>query len=97
MHGPSLGFVDERTNAFPRQLLAFVVDGTSIIIGSLLGCAPLTTYIESASGIREGGRTGLTAIVVRDERMACLPGLPLVASAELVQGLARPRPAHCLV
>jgi hypothetical protein len=58
------GFVNE-ANAFPRQLLAFVVDGVSIIIGSLLGCAPLTTYIESASGIREGGRTGLTAVVVR--------------------------------
>jgi xanthine/uracil/vitamin C permease (AzgA family) len=32
------------------QLFAFCVDGIAIVIGSLLGCAPLTVYIESASG-----------------------------------------------
>lgn len=30
--------------------------------GSLLGCAPLTVCLESAAGIREGGRTGVTAL-----------------------------------
>jgi AGZA family xanthine/uracil permease-like MFS transporter len=52
------GFINERDNSFPRQLVAFCIDGTAIVIGSLLGCAPLTVVIESASGIREGGRTG---------------------------------------
>lgn len=61
---PSLGFIDERTKSFPRQVFAFCVDGVAIILGSLFGCAPLTVYIESASGIREGGRTGITALVV---------------------------------
>jgi xanthine/uracil/vitamin C permease (AzgA family) len=32
------------------QLFAFCVDAIAIVIGSLLGCAPLTVYIESASG-----------------------------------------------
>lgn len=45
------GFVNEKTKAFPRQLFAFTVDGIAIVIGSLLGCAPLTVYIESASGV----------------------------------------------
>lgn len=73
------GFVNE-ANAFPRQLLAFVVDGVSIIIGSLLGCAPLTTYIESASGIREGGRTGLTAVVTSFGYFLALFFTPLIVS-----------------
>eukprot|EP00775_Hariotina_reticulata_P005975 gene5975-6214_t len=44
------GFVNDKDKSFPRQLQAFCVDGVAIVIGSLLGCAPLTVYIESASG-----------------------------------------------
>lgn len=50
------------------------------MIGSLLGCAPLTVYIESASGIREGGRTGITAIVVSIGFFISLFLTPLIAS-----------------
>lgn len=50
------------------------------MIGSLLGCAPLTVYIESASGIREGGRTGITAIVVAIGFFIALFLNPLIAS-----------------
>jgi AGZA family xanthine/uracil permease-like MFS transporter len=50
------------------------------VIGSLLGCAPLTVYIESASGIREGGRTGITAIVVSIGFFISLFLTPLIAS-----------------
>jgi len=32
------------------------------VCGSLMGTSPISTYIESAAGIREGGRTGLTAL-----------------------------------
>lgn len=46
------GFVNDKDKSFPRQLFAFCVDGIAIVIGSLLGCAPLTVYIESAAGIR---------------------------------------------
>jgi xanthine/uracil/vitamin C permease (AzgA family) len=45
-----------------------------------LGCAPLTVYIESASGIREGGRTGITAIVVAIGFFISLFLTPLIAS-----------------
>lgn len=51
-----------------------------VVIGSLLGCAPLTVYIESASGIREGGRTGITAIVVAIGFFISLFLTPLIAS-----------------
>lgn len=59
----SAGFVDEQKN-FPRQTFAFCVDGLSSVVGSLMGTSPIAAFIESASGIREGGRTGLTAVCV---------------------------------
>ena len=55
-------FIDPITKNFPRITAAFCVDAISIWVGALLGIAPLTVYIESATGIREGGRTGITAI-----------------------------------
>lgn len=48
---------------FPRSTVAYCVDAACISIGSLLGCSPVTAFIESGAGIAEGGRTGLTAIV----------------------------------
>ncbi|WIA33567.1 hypothetical protein OEZ86_006691 [Tetradesmus obliquus] len=74
------GFINERDNSFPRQLFAFCIDGIAIVIGSLLGCAPLTVVIESASGIREGGRTGITALVVSLCFFISLFLTPLIAS-----------------
>ncbi|GLI63103.1 hypothetical protein VaNZ11_006007 [Volvox africanus] len=58
------GFIHPITKDFPRMTFAFCVDACSIWIGALLGIAPLTVYIESATGIREGGRTGITAIMI---------------------------------
>ena len=49
---------------FEGQYTAFLVDGFATTIGALCGTSPVTTYIESAPGILEGGRTGITAIVV---------------------------------
>ncbi|OMP05780.1 Xanthine/uracil/vitamin C permease [Corchorus olitorius] len=57
------GFVDEK-GTFEGEYLAYIVDASSTVIGSALGTSPVATYIESSAGIREGGRTGLTAIVI---------------------------------
>lgn len=43
---------------------ALKADSSSSVLGSFLGCAPVTSYVESAAGVAAGGRTGLTAIVV---------------------------------
>lgn len=48
---------------FPRSTVAYCIDAVCISIGSLLGCSPVTAFIESGAGIAEGGRTGLTAMV----------------------------------
>ncbi|ETS80522.1 hypothetical protein PFICI_08051 [Pestalotiopsis fici W106-1] len=53
--------VDDHGN-FPRSTVAYCTDAAFISIGSFLGCSPVTAFIESASGIMQGGRTGLTAI-----------------------------------
>jgi AGZA family xanthine/uracil permease-like MFS transporter len=45
--------------ALPRMLTA---DAVATVAGSLLGTSTTTTYIESASGVSDGGRTGLTAV-----------------------------------
>jgi AGZA family xanthine/uracil permease-like MFS transporter len=57
------GFVDEHGD-IPRARRTFVSDGLAAMCGAVLGTSTTTAYIESASGIAEGGRTGLTALTV---------------------------------
>ncbi|OED01717.1 MULTISPECIES: NCS2 family permease [Methanobrevibacter] len=56
------GFIDEEGNADGIDK-AFLGDAIGGIIGAILGTSTLTAYVESATGIGLGGRTGLTAIV----------------------------------
>ncbi|HXR86914.1 MAG TPA: NCS2 family permease [Stellaceae bacterium] len=48
----------------PRLSRVFIADSTATICGSLLGTTTVTSYIESAAGVRAGGRTGLVGVVV---------------------------------
>jgi AGZA family xanthine/uracil permease-like MFS transporter len=48
----------------PRLRRALVVDSTAAMAGAALGTSTTTSYIESAAGVRAGGRSGLTAVVV---------------------------------
>ena len=48
----------------PRVRKALVADSTATTLGALLGTSPVTSYIESAAGVKAGGRTGLTAVTV---------------------------------
>ncbi|KAL3161762.1 hypothetical protein ABBQ38_008857 [Trebouxia sp. C0009 RCD-2024] len=73
------GFINERRE-FPRMTFAFCVDGIATSVGALMGTSPVTAFIESASGIREGGRTGLTACVVGCYMFIALFFTPLLAS-----------------
>ncbi|ENI08726.1 hypothetical protein COCC4DRAFT_69359 [Bipolaris maydis ATCC 48331] len=56
------GVVDSETGDFPRSTIAYCTDAFCISIGALLGCSPVTAFIESGAGIAEGGKTGLTAM-----------------------------------
>jgi len=57
------GFLNAR-GELERAREAFSADAVGTTLGALLGTSTVTTYIESATGIEEGGRTGLTAVVV---------------------------------
>lgn len=57
------GFLNAR-GELARAREAFTADAVGTTLGALLGTSTVTTYIESATGIEEGGRTGLTAVVV---------------------------------
>jgi len=48
----------------PQLGRALLSDSTAIVVGSFLGTSSTTAYVESASGVQAGGRTGLTAVVV---------------------------------
>ena len=56
-----------------RMDKALFADSTATSIGALLGTSNTTTYIESASGIGVGGRTGLTSVFVAFLFLLCLP------------------------
>ena len=84
------GFVNEQKQ-FPRQQLAFVVDGLGTVCGSLMGTSPIATYIESAAGIRDGGRSGITAITCSFYFFVSLFFVP-VLSAPVAPSLASDSP-----
>jgi AGZA family xanthine/uracil permease-like MFS transporter len=54
--------LDENGN-LPRAEKALMADAIGTMAGAALGTSTVTTYVESASGVAEGGRTGLTAVV----------------------------------
>ena len=53
----------DKDGKLPRVKGALLADAIATTFGALLGTSTTTTYIESASGVTEGGRTGLTALV----------------------------------
>ena len=54
---------DEKGNIL-RLKQAFMADAIATTVGAMLGTSTTTTYVESASGVAQGGRSGLTALVV---------------------------------
>ncbi len=60
--GRLAGFVDER-GELPRADRAFTADAVGTMVGAAVGTSTVTSYVESATGVEEGGRTGLTSVV----------------------------------
>lgn len=56
------GMID-KNGKIPRLKQAFMVDAIGTTVGSMLGTSTITTFVESASGVGEGGRSGLTSFV----------------------------------
>ena len=59
---------------------AMLSDSVSTVAGSMLGTSTVTTYVESAAGVKAGGRTGMTSLVIGVLFLACLFFSPLATS-----------------
>jgi len=70
------GMLDAKGN-LKRASLVFSADASANVAGAMLGTSPMTAYIESAAGIEEGGRTGLTALTVAILFLASMALWPL--------------------
>ena len=53
-----------KNGRIPHMRNIMLSDALGTVTGACLGCSTVTTYVESASGVAEGGRTGLTALVI---------------------------------
>ncbi len=71
------GFMQD--NKLPRARQAFVSDATATVVGACLGTSTVTSYIESAAGVEQGGRTGLTAMTVAMLFLVALFFSPIIA------------------
>jgi AGZA family xanthine/uracil permease-like MFS transporter len=77
--GQAGGFLDENGN-LPDIDKPLMADAVGTTAGGILGTSTVTTYIESATGVEEGGRTGMTALVVGILFLLSLAVVPLVAA-----------------
>ena len=72
------GMVDAEGN-MPNMKEALMADAIATIAGSCTGTSTVTTFVESASGVEAGGRTGLTALVCGLLFLACIFIAPIAA------------------
>ncbi|MET4655230.1 AGZA family xanthine/uracil permease-like MFS transporter [Exiguobacterium sp. PvP048] len=61
--GEQAGLIEE-DGSLKNSERALLSDSTAMIVGSMFGTSPTTAYVESASGVAAGGRTGLTSVTV---------------------------------
>lgn len=72
------GMVDKEGN-MPNMKEALVSDSVATVVGAVTGTSTVTTFVESASGVEAGGRTGLTAFTTGILFLACIFIAPLAA------------------
>ena len=67
----------DKNGNIPKVKKAFFADAIGTTVGAFLGTSTVTTYVESASGVAEGGRTGLTGVTVAVLFLASLLFAPM--------------------
>ncbi len=72
------GMVDKDGN-MPKMKEALLSDAVGTVVGSVTGTSTVTTFVESASGVEAGGRTGLTALTCGILFLACIFIAPVAA------------------
>jgi AGZA family xanthine/uracil permease-like MFS transporter len=82
------GFI--KNNKLPRAKQALVSDAVATVAGAALGTSTVTSFIESAAGVEQGGRTGLTALTVAGLFLLALFFSPLIAMVGSYQPITAP-------
>jgi AGZA family xanthine/uracil permease-like MFS transporter len=72
-------FLDDDGN-LPEMEKPLMADAVATTFGAIVGTTTVTTYVESSTGVEEGGRTGMTALVVAFLFLASLVLVPVVAA-----------------
>ena len=69
----------DKNGKMPQMKEALLADAVGTVVGSATGTSTVTTFIESASGVEAGGRTGLTALTTGIVFLACMFLAPIAA------------------
>lgn len=69
----------DKEGKMPQMKQALLADAVGTVVGSATGTSTVTTFIESASGVEAGGRTGLTALTTGIMFLACIFLAPIAA------------------
>ena len=72
------GMVDKDGN-MPKMKEALLSDAIGTVAGAMTGTSTITTFVESASGVEAGGRSGLTALTAAVMFLACIFIAPIAA------------------
>jgi AGZA family xanthine/uracil permease-like MFS transporter len=67
-----------RNGRLPRASRALMADAVGTTVGALLGTSTVTAYIESTTGVSQGGRTGFTSVVIAILFLSAIPFYPIV-------------------
>jgi AGZA family xanthine/uracil permease-like MFS transporter len=74
--GTQAGYIDDQ-GRLPRANQALSADAIATTAGAIMGTSTVTTFAESAAGVAEGGRTGLTAVVAAGMFLVALLFVPI--------------------
>lgn len=77
--GVQAGMINE-DGELPRSGRTFVGDSVGTVVGAVLGTSTVTTYIESAAGVSEGGKSGFTAVIVAGFFLLAVFFIPLFSA-----------------
>ncbi|MDJ0706010.1 MAG: NCS2 family permease [Leptolyngbyaceae cyanobacterium MO_188.B28] len=77
--GMKAGYIDQN-GELPRANKALMADAIATTTGAVMGTSSVTTYVESASGVAEGGRTGFTGLVVSGLFLVSILFIPILSA-----------------
>lgn len=79
----SLANITAPDGSIPGSMATFAATSVGTLVSAITGGTPIIVYVESAAGIKEGGRTGLTALIISCYFLLSIVVAPILASIPL--------------